>query len=201
MPTESVFRNALYFFYDLGVYDVLLPFFLVFCIVFAILDKTRVLGTETVDGKPVPKKSLNAMVAFVMGFLVVASAKLVALINEAMSNVVVLLLIIIFFLLLVGSFHAEGADFYLQKKWKSFFMFLAFAGIALIFLHAVKTPDGGNWLYWIWYYLYYRWDSTVIGSLILLAVLVGAIFLATMREKPSDSGSHGESSAASKDHH
>ena len=43
---SSVFANAIQFLDRLGVYDVLLPFILVFAIVFAILERTKVLGTE-----------------------------------------------------------------------------------------------------------------------------------------------------------
>ena len=51
MATESSFRGVLGFFAKIGVYDVLLPFLLVFTIVYAILDKSMILGTDKVkDG-------------------------------------------------------------------------------------------------------------------------------------------------------
>ena len=43
---QSVFRDVIDFFFQLGIYDVILPFLLIFTIVFAILEKTRVFGTE-----------------------------------------------------------------------------------------------------------------------------------------------------------
>ena len=107
MAEESVFRSVLSFFTDIGIYDVILPFLLVFTIVFAILEKTKVLGTEEIEGKKYTKKNLNSMVAFVMAFLVVASAQLVRIINETMANIVLLLLISVSFLLLIGSFYRE----------------------------------------------------------------------------------------------
>ena len=42
----SSFRETIIFFEELGVYDVILPFLLVFCIVFAILEKSKIFGTE-----------------------------------------------------------------------------------------------------------------------------------------------------------
>src|SRR3989344_2103770 len=104
----SSFREALGFLADIGVYDVVLPFVLVFVIVFAIFEKTRVFGTYTYqDGKEYPKKNLNSMVAFVIAFFVIASSQLVETITKISANVVVLLVGIVFFLLLAGSFHKE----------------------------------------------------------------------------------------------
>ena len=42
----SVFGEAIQFLAKLGIYDVVLPFLLVFTIVFAIMEKTKLLGTE-----------------------------------------------------------------------------------------------------------------------------------------------------------
>ena len=58
MPDASAFRSALDFFVQLGIYDVVLPFLLVFTLVFAFLEKSRVYGTEKVGDKEIPKKNL-----------------------------------------------------------------------------------------------------------------------------------------------
>ena len=73
----SVFREALIFFDQVGLYDVVLPFLLVFTLVFGVLEKSKILGTEKGgDGEMYTRKNLNAMVAFISGFFVVASAQL-----------------------------------------------------------------------------------------------------------------------------
>ena len=43
MANGSVFRGALVFLDEIGIYDVVLPFLLVFAVVFAIFEKTKVL--------------------------------------------------------------------------------------------------------------------------------------------------------------
>ena len=78
-----------------------LPFLLVFFIIFALLEKTKILGTEEIEGTTYTRKNLNAMIAFVVSFLVVASSKLVEIIADVSSQMVVLLLASVFFLLLV----------------------------------------------------------------------------------------------------
>lgn len=60
--------------YDVGFYDVVLPFLFVFTIVYAVLQKSAAFGTDN----GVPKKNVNALVAFVVGFLFVASVSRVA---------------------------------------------------------------------------------------------------------------------------
>src|SRR3989339_539361 len=42
----SVFGESIQFLAKLGIYDVVLPFLLVFTIVFSLMEKTKVLGTE-----------------------------------------------------------------------------------------------------------------------------------------------------------
>ena len=88
----SAFREVIEFFQDIGLYDVVLPFLLVFTIVFAILEKTRVFGTEKIEGNEYTKKNLNAVTAFVIAFFVVASSKLVEIITTVSSYTVILLM-------------------------------------------------------------------------------------------------------------
>lgn len=166
MAEESVFRGIIEFLDKLGIYDVILPFLLVFTIVFAILDKTKVLGTETIDGNKVTKKNLNAMVAFVSAFFVVASARIVSAINEAVASVALLLILIVCFLLLIGTFFKEGDEVVLEKGWKTFFMISIFVGIVLIFLNAL------DWLAPFWNYIQNNWQTQWVGSLILIGFIV-----------------------------
>ena len=189
----SQFREILVFFEDIGVYDVILPFLLVFTIVFAILDKTKVLGTEEVVGHHYPKKNLNAVVSFVMAFLVIASSRLVEIITNVSANVVVLLFLSVLFLLLAGSFHKEGAPFHLTGEWQGVFMAIMFVGIAGIFLNEIQNDEGKPWLEAIGDYFGGTDSDRVIGSAILLIVVVGFMFYVLQEpddKKKSGSGGH-----------
>ncbi len=177
MAEESVFREVIGFLNELGIYDVVLPFLLVFTIIFAILEKTRILGIEEIEGKKYTKKNLDALVAFVVAFLVVASTKLVAIINTALANVVLLLLLAVFFLLLVGSFAKEGERDFLQGGWKTVFMIIMFIGIVFIFLDAL------DWLSPFWRYLSRHWGTRWVASLIMIIVIIIFIWYITKGEK------------------
>jgi len=177
MVDESGFRQVIVFLAKLGVYDVILPFLLVFTIVFAILDKTKALGTENINGKEVTKKNINAIVAFVIAFLVIASTKLVAVISEVMANVVLLLILAVSFLLLVGVFMGSK-EVTLEKfpGWTKFFMIFMFIGIVVIFLNAL------DWLKYLAaiFVLPAEW----VAAILFIVVILGFMWYVTKDQKP-----------------
>ncbi len=174
----STFQNAVAFMINLGVYDVVLPFLLVFTLVFALLEKTKVLGVEKHGSETYTKKNLNAMIAFVTGFLIIASTELVRVINTVLATSVLLVLLAVLFLMLVGVF-SKDQEFALTGGWLKFFTGLMFAGIVLIFLHAL------GWLYLVWDYLVYELDGPVVGSFLLLIVVVGGMYFIAQPSGPS----------------
>src|SRR3989344_2696117 len=167
MVEASGFRGVIDFLGKLGVYDVILPFLLVFTIVFAILEKTKILGTEKIGDKEVTKKNLNSMVALSIAFLVIASTRLVAVVNEVMANVVLLLILAICFLMLVGVFFGSK-EFTLEKYpgWIRFFMIMMFLGIVLIFLNAL------DWLKYL-LELISNWNAEWAVTIIFMIIILG----------------------------
>lgn len=165
------FRQVIEFFATIGLYDVVLPFLLVFTIVFAILEKTKVLGMEDIDGKKYTKKNLNAVAAFVTAFLVIAAKELVAIINKTLARSVIVLMFCVLFLMLVGSFQKEGESIYLQGGWKVIFMIIVFVSMVGIFLASIPNSDGSTWLESIFAFTGGRGDE-ITGSIVLMAIIV-----------------------------
>ncbi len=188
----SSFREALGFLGDIGVYDVVLPFVLVFVIVFAILEKTRVFGSYTYpDGKTYPKKNLNSMTAFVISFFVVASAQLVQTITKISANTVIVLMATVMFLLLAGSFQKETADgFFLEGGWRTAFMIVVAISLVAIFLDALEVSPGKSWLMQVGEWLGAFSSSSTIASVVLIVLTIGVIMFVT-RGGPSGSGGGG----------
>ena len=186
---DSTFRETLGFLDKIGVFDVVLPFLLIFTIVFAILEKTRVFGTETMDGKNYTKKNLNALASFAIAFFAVASSRVVQAITQISSNVVILLFASVFFLMLVGSFHqqADEKGFYLQGWAKTLFMIVMFLGLFGIFLNAIET-DNKTWLQWIFDWLSQFSTNVSVATIILVGMVVAAMAFITKSEKPPSSG-------------
>ncbi len=173
------FGEVIEFFNNIGVFDVVLPFLLVFTIVFALLERTKVFGTEKIEGKEYTKKNLNSVAAFVMAFLVVASSNLVEIITEVSSKFVVLLFLVVLFLLLVGSFFKEESHgVFLEGGWKTTFMIVVFLGLGFIFLDALDLLE----------YASDFWKGTgqgeIVGSVILMGLIVLFIFFITQERRP-----------------
>ena len=93
---------------DMYQINVVLVFLLIFVIVYAIMQKTRVLGES--------KKNLNIVVAIVVGLLVViphvtgrfpANADPVLIIGDALPSISIVLVAVIFLLIMIGVFGQE----------------------------------------------------------------------------------------------
>ena len=98
MANDTIFQNWIF-------KDYILPFLLVFVLVFAVLERTKLFGEE--------KRQLNAITAFVIGLIVVGFLFP----KEVMSNMVLFLsvdLVILFvFLLLYGFVASDKKEGYL----------------------------------------------------------------------------------------
>jgi len=189
----SAFGNALDFLGRLGLYDVILPFLLTFTIIYAILDKTRVLGLDKFDGKDYPKKNLNALVAFCMGFLVIASKSLVALINQTLAQIVILFMICVFYLALVGIFYKDSVEDKITGKWKLGFMIGLLVAIVLIFANAIQLSDGKSVLEFLYSQLAFNIDSAAVSTIVLIIIIIIAMLYIVRSPSPSNSGSGGKS--------
>ncbi len=188
---SSPLVRAIDFFRDFGLFDVVLPFLLVFTIVFAVLEKTRILGAEkTKDGVEIPNKNLNSMVAFVIGLLVVAATNIVGIINESLPNVILLLVVSISFLLLIGAFMKTGElDFPKQHPgWYKFFVIAMFVGVVSIFLGAIKTKEGKSFLTTVYDYIINNFDSATFASIVIVIIIIIVIFVITRTPKPEGEG-------------
>lgn len=130
----SPLGRAVEFLSDFGFFDVILPFLLVFTIVFGVLEKTAIFGKE--NGKP--KKNINSMIAFVIAFFFIASKELVQATNISLPQVAMVLIVIMSFMMLVGFFMGSEREFSFaeHKGWMLFFTVIMFLGILSIFLNA-----------------------------------------------------------------
>lgn len=175
---SSAFGRGIEFLHKLGIYDVVLPFLLVFTLVYAFLEKSKVLGVETYYNEDQSKnwkgsrRNLNAMIAFVTAFFVIASSQLVAIINQALAHTVLLLLLGFCFMLVAGSFYGETGDegFVLNKTWRNIFLVITFIAIFFIFFNAL------GWLQPIYRWLTNIWSSEGTAAFILVALVIGFIY-------------------------
>lgn len=133
-----------------GFYEVLLPFMLVFTLIFGILEKINIFGQES--------HKLNVVIALVAGFLIVRETALVGLINRFLPNVSMFVIIIIGFLIVLGIFGIKS------DNWGGglLFVFVIVAVVGVIWgIKSAAEQEGVQWLP-IWLDITER-DLEIIG--------------------------------------
>jgi len=115
----------------LGYFDIVFPFLLIFFIVFAILQKTKILGD---------KLAINAMIGVSIALIAIISDKVVAVINFIAPWFVVVFIFLILLLLIFQIMGAKDADIALATKDKAVqwtvlgvALVIIFAGLASVF--------------------------------------------------------------------
>lgn len=146
------FQGMIYTLEQWGVVDVILPFILIFTIVFAVLEQTKVLGG---DDKAKNKK-YSMMVGLVMAFAVVVphvtgsyyyGFDAVEIINRALPKVGLLLVAIVMMLLTIGLWTGKKADG--SKGPGVWFTLISGAIVIAIFIASLGWWQVPYWLMWI----------------------------------------------------
>ncbi len=155
----------------------ILPFLLVFTIVFAVLQKSKLFG----DGK----KQIDAIVALVVGVLVVSFAGATGIILQMTIFLAVSLVVILVLLILLGAFAEEG------KFWGDNGMFpkaLRIIAMIVVILAVViaATYITGFWeTLYDWVFLGGTSSSTFVNVLffIIIAAAVAAVIVSSGKKK------------------
>jgi len=164
-----------------GLTDVMLPFLLIFVVIFALMAKTRILGED--------KKKYNLVVALVIGLLVVIphvlnyyppEADVVDIMNEALPQVSIIAVAVIMLLILIGLFGGEA-------KWMGSSMSGWIAIISFIIILIIFGGAAGWWGDWSWFYTFFGAESVAIIVMILVfAIIVWWITRGEGKEKEAN---------------
>jgi len=173
------FADFLLWLQDYRVADVLLPFFLVFLIVFATLQKTKILG----EGK----KNYNTMFALIMGLAVVfphvlgTGPDVVPIINDALPSISLIAVAVIMFLFIVGVW---GPKIEIAGTTIGNWVVI----ISLIFvIYIFGAAAGWGWVLPRW--LDWAVDSDVLAVFIIIVIFGIVISFITREEKdPNKAG-------------
>jgi len=138
-----------------------LPFILIFTVVFAILQKTQILGKG--------KKQIDAIVSLVIGLIVISFANAVGIITSLLPFLAVSAVIILVFMILYGMLFKEG-EFEMNKGLRIAFGILI--GLAVIIAVLIST---GAWEYIKYNWIYAGDSSALVTNLIFLFIVIVAI--------------------------
>lgn len=152
--------------------ETILPFLLVFTIVFAVLQKSKIFG----EGK----KQIDAIVGLVVGLLVISFAQATGIIVQLIPFLAVALVIILAFLILVGSFGKSG-DAMLSDGWKK--ALIAIVAIAVVIAVLIIT---NAWQY-IQDWIFVGENSNLLVNAVFIAIIIGAIVFVYIGAKTKDS--------------
>src|SRR3989344_257782 len=161
----SPLQSAIDFLESFGFFDIILPFILVFTLIFAILEKTEIFGKD--------KKNLNAIASFAIAFFVVGATNIVPVLKDALPMISLVLVVIISFMLLYGSLHTGKEEFKLGG-YRTLIGVIAFFAVILIFAGSIRDESGDSWLKVIWDYIV---NDLASGPVVSTVVFLGLIIL------------------------
>lgn len=146
-----------------GLSDVLLPLLLIFTILFAVLQKTRILGEQ--------KKRFNAIVALIIALLVVIphvlglyppGSDIVVIMNQSLPQIAIIVVAVVMVLLLIGLFGGEAK--WMGSSLSGWIAIIAFLIVIYIFGGAAGWWGG------------YDWFERVVGSDVIAIIVMLLMF-------------------------
>ncbi len=140
--------------------ETILPFVLIFTIVFAVLQKSKIFGED--------KRQIDSIVALVFGILVISFAQAVGVILQLIPFLAVSLIVILVLMILMGSFSTEE-KFKFPKPLNIILIVL----VVLAVVAAVVYASGlGNYLI---DFLFFAGATGILANIIFIGTIVGAV--------------------------
>lgn len=164
-----------------GFVDVVLPFLLIFTIMYAVFQKTHILGEK--------KKNFNAVVSLVIALLVVIphvtrryppDSDPITILNNAIPQVSLIIVAVIFLLILIGVFGQEKV--FLGLAAPGWVMFISIIIIIAIFGGSAGWWDG-KFEQWMAYYF----GPDAIAWVVIILVF-GLVFMFITSEPTEEKG-------------
>jgi len=183
MPADYL-TNAVRYLDQIGVTDILIPFFLIFVVVFAALSKSGIFKFGTNGDTNSRKFSMIVALALSLGvvishvtrnFAYTRGVDVVSIINQAIPRVSVVLIAILFFLIMIGIFGWKGPQG--NDGVSGIIAFLALLTVGYIFAAAAGfLPRGpGTFLY--------RLGPDTVALVVVLLIFGAIVYYITSPEK------------------
>lgn len=178
------FEQSIYALDHLGIVDVILPFIIVFTIVFAALQKSKILGKDS--------KKYNVVIALVMGLAVVIphvtgmyppNGDVVQIMNAALPNVSLVAIAFVMVMLILGII---GGDMnFAGTSLGGIAIVVAIVAVLLIFLAASNVfRTMPWWLDWV--------RDPYVRELIVVILVFGIIIAFITKEDKDNAKGFGE---------
>lgn len=180
------FREIINTLVDIGFYDVFLPFILVYAVVFALLEKSKIFSGSDTDSKQV--KNVNAIIAFVFGVLAVASVQTIKFLESFIMYGVMFIIFILVVLIVLGFIFGEDYIKLLKDGDGNLKKGLAFsiAGIVVLISIGVLFAVLGVWEI-IFDFFGNDFDSDWISTALVIGLVIGTLVWVTKGDSSTSS--------------
>lgn len=146
------FRNVLLELEQLGFFDYLLPFLIIFAMVFGILTKIKIFEDN---------KSVNAIIALSVGLMALQFGFVSVFFSEIFPRVGIGITIVLVVLVFLGLFMDPDKG---GSKWMMFGV-----GAVIVIVILVQTAEATSWWYSGW------WWQDNMGTILVLAAFVAVV--------------------------
>lgn len=144
---------------QIGFFDYILPFLLIFALVFGILTKINIFKEN---------KAINAIIALAVGLMALQFGFVSQFFSEILPKLGIGLMIILIFLILVGLF--------LNPKNKGMMGLMFGIGIIIVIVILAKTAGNFGWTWNFW-----RENMPLIVGVIVILAIIGIIIAASSK--------------------
>lgn len=164
------FNDIVSYMQQYGIYDVVLPFLLIFAIMFAVLEKTKIFGEN--------KTNINSIIALVIGLLLVAQKSIVDTILTFLPRAALIMVVILMYLLLLSMVAGQEQGYKgLQKIPLGIAMVVILVAVIIALSPSINISQETR--------------DALLRFGIPLGVLFGLIFLITRKSEPDASKKYG----------
>jgi len=151
-----------------GFFDLLLPFLLIFALVFGILTQIK-LFKET--------KAINAIIALAVGLMAMRFQIVTDFFSQILPRTAIGLIVILVVIILLGLFLPHN------KGWVTYGL-VGVAGVVLVIV-LIQTAGNLGWTAGYWWYDNWPWVAGAVFILIIIAIIVGSSTSKTPNEAQS----------------
>lgn len=178
--TSGYFGNAIQYLEQLGVADVILPFILIFTVLFAVLQRVPIFGKEA--------RKYNTIFALVVALLAIiphvtqpgTSYDIIPVINNSLPQIALVVVALLMVMMMTGIIgFEEGKEPW--KKWGKYFVYIA--AIIVIYIFGASA---GLWQY-IGFFNYFN-DPNLLAVVVILLVFGLVIWFITSEKTAGGEG-------------
>lgn len=179
------FNQIIFTLEQMGVADVILPFLIIFTVVYAALQKSKVLGEDS--------KKFNVIVSLVMGLAVVIphvlgayppNGDVVEIMNKALPNISLIVIAIVMVMLILGIIGGEVN--FAGTSLGGIMIWLSIIAVALVFIGSAGAFQTMPW------WLHWTLDPYIKEIVVVILVFGIIIYFITKEDKDKNKETGGK---------